>query len=141
MHDTFLNNKSILNVFEPKDDIERLKVLCAVLNSRLMSECYRAFAVKAVRKLFPKIVIRNLREFPIPTKLGGANISKPREFHKISSLVDLMMDARKKLGAAKTPQDTTLLQRQIAATDNQIDQLVYALYGLTDEEIALVEKT
>lgn len=47
----------------------------------------------------------------------------------------------KQLATAKTPQDTTLVQRQIAATDNQIDQLVYALYGLTDEEIALVENT
>jgi hypothetical protein len=35
------------------------------------------------------------------------------------------------------PQD--VLQRQIEATDRQIDQLVYQLYGLTDAEIALVE--
>ena len=140
VHGTFLNNKSILNVLEPDDDIERLKVLCAVLNSRLMSECYRAFAVKAVRKLFPKIVIRNLREFPIPAKLGEARHNRTLEFNKISALVDLMMGIHKKLAAPKTPQDTTLLQRQIAATDRQIDQLVYALYGLTDEEIALIEK-
>ena len=33
----------------------------------------------------------------------------------------------------------TVLERQIAATDRQIDQLVYQLYGLTDDEIALVE--
>jgi len=31
------------------------------------------------------------------------------------------------------------LQRQIDATDQQIDKLVYELYGLTDEEIAIVE--
>lgn len=43
------------------------------------------------------------------------------------------------LAAAKPPQDTNLLQRQIDATNKQIDQLVYALYGLNDEEIALVE--
>ena len=29
--------------------------------------------------------------------------------------------------------------RQIAATDRQIDRLVYELYELTEEEIALVE--
>ena len=81
MYDTFLNNKSILNVFEPDDDIERFKVLCAVLNSRLMSECYRAFAVKAVRKFFPKIVIRNLREFPVPAKLGEAHHNRTLEFN------------------------------------------------------------
>jgi len=32
-----------------------------------------------------------------------------------------------------------VLERQIAATDRQIDQLVYQLYGLTDDEIKLVE--
>lgn len=41
--------------------------------------------------------------------------------------------------ATKTPSDRTAIQRQIDATDRQIDQLVYQLYGLTDEEIAIVE--
>jgi hypothetical protein len=40
---------------------------------------------------------------------------------------------------SKTPHSKTALQREIAALDRQIDQLVYELYGLTDEEIALVE--
>ena len=31
------------------------------------------------------------------------------------------------------------MERQIDATDRQIDALVYQLYGLTDEEIAIVE--
>jgi hypothetical protein len=34
-----------------------------------------------------------------------------------------------------------LYQRQIEATDRQIDALVYELYGLTEEEIAVVEET
>ena len=34
-----------------------------------------------------------------------------------------------------------LLQRQIDATDGQIDRLVYELYGLTEEEIGIVEET
>ena len=34
----------------------------------------------------------------------------------------------------------TSLQTQIAATDRQIDRLVYDLYGLTEEEIKIVEK-
>ena len=33
-----------------------------------------------------------------------------------------------------------LIERQITATDKQIDQLVYELYGLTDEEIGIVEE-
>jgi hypothetical protein len=35
--------------------------------------------------------------------------------------------------------EETALQRQIAATDKQIDQLVYDLYGLTEGEIRVVE--
>ena len=33
-----------------------------------------------------------------------------------------------------------MLERRIEATDGEIDRLVYALYGLTDKEIALVEE-
>jgi hypothetical protein len=34
---------------------------------------------------------------------------------------------------------TRCIERQIAATDKQIDQLVYELYGLTEDEIKIVE--
>jgi type II restriction/modification system DNA methylase subunit YeeA len=39
----------------------------------------------------------------------------------------------------KLPQRREHIQREIDATDRQIDQLVYQLYGLTDDEIAIVE--
>jgi len=42
--------------------------------------------------------------------------------------------------AAKTEHEKTGLQRQIATTDHQIDQLVYDLYGLSDEEVRIVEE-
>ena len=32
-------------------------------------------------------------------------------------------------------------KRRIETTDNQIDRLVYELYGLTDEEIEIVEQS
>jgi len=55
------------------------------------------------------------------------------------SLVEAMRALPKQLGAAKTSHEQTALQRQIDATDRQIDRLVYELYGLTAEEIAIVE--
>ena len=55
------------------------------------------------------------------------------------SLVDKMLYLNKKLSAAKIPDDKTKIQRQIDATDKQIDKLVYDLYGLTEEEIKIVE--
>lgn len=55
------------------------------------------------------------------------------------SLVDQMLDLNKKLAESKMPQTTEMLNRQIELTDERIDQLVYELYGLTDEEIKIVE--
>jgi hypothetical protein len=40
---------------------------------------------------------------------------------------------------AKVPQEKERLKREIDATDNQINKLVYKLYGLTTEEIAIIE--
>ncbi len=46
----------------------------------------------------------------------------------------------KRHAAAKTPHEKKSLETQIAATDRQIDSLVYELYGLTPEEIKIVEQ-
>jgi hypothetical protein len=51
-----------------------------------------------------------------------------------------MHTLRDKLLAAKNPNAKTVIQRQIDATDRQIDQFVYELYDLTDDEIRLVEE-
>ena len=51
-----------------------------------------------------------------------------------------MIEANRKL-LLPSGQDRTLLERQIAATDREIDRLVYELYGLTEEEIGIVEGT
>jgi hypothetical protein len=52
----------------------------------------------------------------------------PRQRHRAYRLME-----------ERPPQDKTTLQRQIEATDQQIDRLVYVLYGLTEEEIKIVE--
>jgi hypothetical protein len=56
------------------------------------------------------------------------------------ALVDRMLTAlHKRLPAEQHPQAKTVLKRQIETTDHEIDALVYALYGLTQEEIRIVE--
>ncbi len=46
---------------------------------------------------------------------------------------------RGRLGGGRTPQEQELVKREIESTDRQIDALVYELYGLTEEEIKIVE--
>ena len=55
------------------------------------------------------------------------------------SLVSTMLSLHQELLLAKTDQEKTVLQRQITSTDRRIDELVYELYGLTKEEIEIVE--
>jgi len=55
------------------------------------------------------------------------------------ALVRRMLDLHKRLAAATIPADKKLYERQIEAADEEIDALAYELYGLTGEEIAIVE--
>jgi hypothetical protein len=51
-----------------------------------------------------------------------------------------MLTLHRKLSAETLPQRREQIQREIDTTDRQIDELVYRLYGLSDEEIRIVEE-
>ncbi len=51
-----------------------------------------------------------------------------------------MLHLHKDISQIKTPHEQELMHRQISETDRQIDQLVYELYGLTKDEIKIVEE-
>jgi hypothetical protein len=55
------------------------------------------------------------------------------------TLIEQRLQLHCQHATAKTAHEQTPLQRQITATDGQIDRLVYELYGLTADEIHLVE--
>ncbi|MCK4681774.1 hypothetical protein KAT59_01955, partial [Candidatus Bipolaricaulota bacterium] len=59
---------------------------------------------------------------------------------RLVELVESMLKLHKDLQASRIGHEKSFIQRQIDATDKQIDQLVYELYGLTDEEIRIVEE-
>ncbi|MDY0391795.1 MAG: Eco57I restriction-modification methylase domain-containing protein [Candidatus Bipolaricaulis sp.] len=80
-----------------------------------------------------------LEQLPIRTIDFSDPADKARH-DKMVELVQRMLDLHKQLAAAKTEHEKTALQRQIVATDHQIDRLVYDLYGLTADEIRIVEE-
>jgi type I restriction-modification system DNA methylase subunit len=127
------------NIFTVRaETIELEFYLLGIINSRLTDFFWRIMFTD-FKDSFPQVTIFSLSQVPIRV----IDFSKPADkssHDQIVKFVEKMLALHQQLAAAKTPQDTTLLQRQIAATDKQIDQLVYALYGLTVEEIALVEK-
>jgi len=115
---------------KPLDGISLLYLL-GIINSWLLTWYHQKRSPKSQKGLFPKVLVSDLRDLPI--------VIDQNRHDKIVALVEKMLTLHPQLAAAKTPHDATLLQRKIDATDKQIDQLVYQLYGLTDEEIALVE--
>jgi type I restriction-modification system DNA methylase subunit len=112
--------------------------LLGILNSSFLSWYHRYSSPKGIRKAFPKVLIGDIRKFPIP--LMVLEDKKQKSYHdQIAHSVKQIIDLHRQIDQAKAPQTKTVLQRQIETTDKQIDQLVYELYDLTDEEIKIVE--
>ena len=68
------------------------------------------------------------------------NPSNQGKRDQVVELVKSVIAVGEQAAASKTAQDRKMLARQREITERQINQLVYKLYGLTSEEIALVEK-
>jgi len=113
------------------------KYLLGILNSALATFYYRNRLVTN-RRSIAQLKKVHLDAFPV----RPINFDDPADVARhdqMVALVERMLDLHRKLAAATIPADKTLYQRQIEATDRQIDALVYELYGLTEEEIAVVE--
>ncbi len=116
-----------------------LRYLLGLLNSRLLdwivklrSSRFSGGYYSYNRQYIEDLPIRTCSPHDAPDKSRG---------QRLVALVQQMLDLHKQLATAKTAYAKTAIQRQIDATDRQIDQLVYELYGLSDDEIAIVEKT
>ena len=59
---------------------------------------------------------------------------------RMVALAERMLDLHERVHCATIPADKKLYQRRIEAADKEIDAMVYDLYGLTEEEIAIVEE-
>jgi adenine-specific DNA-methyltransferase len=111
--------------------------LLGLLNSKLVSWWYHGL-IPETGRVFAEVKVVNLKKLPIRT----INFDDPVEKNKHDRLVELvetMLDLHKKLQAARTETDKRRIQTRIEHTDHQIDQLVYKLYALTEEEIKIVE--
>ncbi len=130
--------KKDINPFVISDSAWNAFYVLGILNSRLMSFLYVRTSSIATKDDFRQTTLAELRRLPTRT-INFADAADKSRHDRIVTLVEQMLDLHKRLHAAKTETDRELYQRQIAATDKQIDALVYELYGLTDEEIKIVE--
>ena len=55
------------------------------------------------------------------------------------TLADQMLETQRRLQQALSDEDKKLLEQRAAIIDKQIDKTVYQLYGLTEDEVKIVE--
>jgi hypothetical protein len=112
--------------------------LLGLLNSRLLD-----WHVKLRTSRFGHGYYAYNRQYiePLPIcQLDLSDKSARMRHQRMVGLVENMLRLQGRMSAANTHHAKTVIQRQIDATDRQIDRLVYELYGLTDEEVRIVEE-
>jgi hypothetical protein len=106
-----------------------------ILNSKLLF-----WNLKSISNVFRGGWITCTKQYVETLPIHLIDFTNPREVEqhdRMVALVERMLELHKR--HPQTPQETDRLQREIAATDGAIDKLVYELYGLTEEEVRIVE--
>ncbi len=120
-----------LHILLPINIKYNFKFILGVLNSRL-TDYYYSFINPEKGEALAEVKKKHVEQLLIPQT--SEDQQKP-----LTLLVEQMLELNQKLVRANTDQEKAVLQRQIETTDHRIDQLVYKLYDLTDDEIQSVE--
>ncbi|MDA3906730.1 MAG: N-6 DNA methylase [Bacteroidales bacterium] len=204
--DVYLYNRSNIAIIEKDDKNISLKYILPILNSTLISYYFMKNTAKSVRKMFPKVILNDLRLFPFKeinmeyqlpfiqkadsmlelnqqlqekstkflnrvkdnlTNKGVINIGVNPNVDTKSSILSKKLESfydydfrsfiselqKQKIKLSLVQQDEweeyfntykteiNQLQAEIEKTDKEIDQMVYELYELAEDEIAIVENS
>ena len=136
----FLDNVDVGGVtFKTHFETQTLEYLLGLLNSRLLrwyfpliSAPFRGGWRSANRQFLSLLPFR---------AIDFSDRSDKARHARMVALVERMLGLHESLGAADDEKSRDVFQRQIAATDAEINRIVYDLYCLTEEEIGMVEET
>ncbi len=116
----------------PNDDM----YLLSIVNSKLIRFFY-AKITSSIRGGYLRFIRQYLEKIPIKPLESK---DTPSEFSKeLIQLVNKLLNLNRQFNSSSLSTHRHQLQRAIDHAERRIDELVYALYGLTDEEIKLVE--
>ncbi|GAA3515338.1 TaqI-like C-terminal specificity domain-containing protein [Aquimarina addita] len=201
----YLYNRSNIGIVKRQEIEVSLKYILAILNSKLISYYFVKNTAKSVRKMFPKIILNDLRKFPFKPispseqkpiiEKSSIILSSSKEFillinrfkkyfiqkNKLIKLsrklenwheldfgdfikeINKAIKSNNKILVSKEEEPISSLTKkdefewlelfeenkkkaqdlhhQINQTEKEIDAMVYELYGLTQEEIEIVENS
>lgn len=107
-------------------DVKPLAFLLGILNSKLINYLF------ATKFLNLAIKAEYLKRVRLP--LASQEVQ-----NEISALVMNIIDAKRVFANALSDQDKKICQQKIDIFNQKIDEKVYKLYGLSDEEISMIE--
>ena len=117
--DSYINDPQLLPIIAKDGSLESLYYLWGILNSKLATFYHFNHSPKATKGAFPKILVQDIKDFPLPVVSNDVK-------SYITELVKQVLENHSKGLDTKTG-------------EQQIDLLVYHLYGLTYDEVLIVD--
>ncbi len=120
LDELFVNDPQLISVIV-RDERYSLEFLWGILNSKLATYYHFHHSPKATKGAFPKILVQDIKGFPLP-------IASDEQISSLGKVSKKVLTKKK----SNLSTDTSVLE-------NQIDFLVYYLYGLTYDEVLIVD--
>lgn len=131
MDEDFVFSNSVDEIKLKSEEVD-IKFLLGLLNSRLISFYHKNTSANAFKGTFPKVLLQDLRELPIRLPdYENANL--------IIDFVDRLLNLNVEISNVKIESKQSQILSKIDYCENKINELVYQLYGLTDDEIKIIE--
>lgn len=133
------NTQSIFNLVIKSGVEINLKYILAILNSNLMNFYHGNKFLDLSKNLFQKILIQNCKRFPIRI-IDPKNKSDIILYNEIVKFVDHLLQLYKEKQNVILQSAGEQLEGKIEYCEEKINQMIYELYGLTQEEINIIEE-
>jgi len=114
----YVFSNSVDGIRSINNDIDSMYQLTGILNSSLAQFYHLNVSSNSQKGAFPKVLVKNIKDFPYPEKISSSLVAY------IKSIIEAkLIDSNSEYSVSK------------------INQLVYKLYELSDEEIAIIENS
>ena len=108
--------------------------ILGIINSKFATYYFRKqFEAKHLAGNYLAINVSQLERIPFP------NNPNKKAHDEIVKLVEQILHYNKELQTVKLPEHKAMLASRISYCEDKIDAIVYGLYGLSEEEIGVVE--
>ncbi|OIO25705.1 restriction endonuclease subunit M [Candidatus Micrarchaeota archaeon CG_4_10_14_0_2_um_filter_55_9] len=136
---TIFNGANCPGLIFSKNHKYSLYYFLGVINSSVLSYFLRSVCPAKLGG-YTRFNAKNISNVPIRI-IDFSNSIEKQDHDKLVSLVSRMLELQKSLGKIKTSYEKNVIKRRIQSTDDEINHLVYELYGLSKKEIELVEES